>query len=64
MSTVALHYITKYATKALGLLPISYEVVSIFLLISIAACMLGFIYNQIITEIVAECGPDSDQDHK
>lgn len=55
-STVALHYITKYALKALALFEISNEVVSIMLLISIAACLLGFIYNQIITEIVTECG--------
>jgi hypothetical protein len=49
MSTVALYYITKYSLKALATKPISNYVASIILLISIAACLLGFIYNQIIT---------------
>lgn len=49
MSTVAMHYITKYALGPLGLLPIINEYASIILLISIAACTLGFIYNQVIT---------------
>lgn len=49
MSTVVLHYITKYAIKALGVYPISFEKASIVLLISIAACLLGFGYNQMIT---------------
>lgn len=49
ISTVAMHYITPFALKPLGLVPIAYEVASNLLLISIAASLIGFIYNQIIT---------------
>lgn len=52
ISTVAMHYITPFALKPLGLVPIPYEVVSNLLLISIAASLVGFIYNQIITEVI------------
>lgn len=64
MSTVAMHYITSFALKPLGLMPIPFDVVSILLLISIAAALLGFIYNQIITEVVAECSINTDEEIK
>lgn len=52
ISAVALHYITRYAYKPLAMLPIGNQVASIILGISLAACILGFVYNEIITYIV------------
>lgn len=51
-STVTLHYITRFSLKQLGTLPIPHEVVSIILLISLAACALGYFYNYAITEVL------------
>lgn len=51
-ATVALHYITKYSQTALGTVPISNEVISVVLAISVGACIMGFFYNMVITKLV------------
>lgn len=53
-----MYYITGYAKKALGLAAIDYSTASVLLLISILACMLGYLYNQIITEVLEECNKE------
>lgn len=62
ITTVALHYITRYATKVLAMLSISNEVASIILLISIASCSLGFLYNYLITEVENGCCRDDAEE--
>lgn len=57
-SAVTMHYITSYATRALGTMPIGNEVVSVLLLISLAACVVGFVYNYAIGEWVGGCGAE------
>jgi magnesium-transporting ATPase (P-type) len=54
-ASITMHYITPYTLETLGILPISNYVVSILLLISIAALTLGFVFNYIITEVINEC---------
>lgn len=54
-ATVLLHYITKYCYGAFQMFEISYPVATIILFISVGACLVGLIYNQVITEIVEYC---------
>lgn len=58
-ATVLLHYITKYCYDAFQMFEISYSVATIMLFISVGACLVGFIYNQTITEFVEYCSDRS-----